>query len=367
MTPIGPLRFLLLSSLLCLPPSQNGDREIRNSLLARDYGRAVTLLGQELERQRGAEEPKHVDRLLFLLANTELVAGKLAEAEKDFHALLSAHPDSRWRNLAEFGLARALAKGHRFQDAAELQQKAIARLLSDERRVELSETYVGLATEALKQDPPDRKGAIAFLDLAIGLELPEAKEREHARKAAALAFEAQDWNEAARRYEALVLRDRSTVFASLHGKPVYDLRLELARSWRRAGRVPEAAACSRTCSAIWPAARPGPATCPASGSSWPGASVCPTAATSWPAASTCSARSSTATPPTPARSRPRRSWPRRRPGSAGSRRRWRPTTCCSSAGARPRDRRSPRPGPTRASGSARSSASTTPPRPGRRT
>ncbi|MAE75802.1 MAG: hypothetical protein CMJ85_02905, partial [Planctomycetes bacterium] len=104
----------------------------------------------------------------------------------------------------------------------------------------LAETYVGLADKALLKEPPAHKEAISFLDLAIGLELPESKAHEFGLRAARLAFKAKDWRNAANRFQGLVKKVRGGVFGQRRGPAAFEDRLWLARAWRRAKKVAQA-------------------------------------------------------------------------------------------------------------------------------
>ncbi|MFQ5507545.1 MAG: tetratricopeptide repeat protein, partial [Planctomycetota bacterium] len=210
------------------------------SLISRDYASAARLLDRELAAALENEQAEGQDRLLFLLANARLLGGDLARAEGDFERLERDYPSSRYRFLASYGKARCRAGASRFQEAADLYRTQVARLLSAERRKRLAEVYTGLAQKALAKDPVDYKGAISFLDLAVGLELPRQKAQELGLRAAKLAFEGKDYKGAVARFRGLVLELRGRVFEPVPGRPAWNERLWLARAWRRAGQIPEA-------------------------------------------------------------------------------------------------------------------------------
>lgn len=233
---------LALLPLLLVVSPQDQLREASLRLIARDYQAAIELLAQELAaREADPETAKkgRADRILFLLAGAQLLHGSLDEAAAGFRRLGTDYPASEYVYLARFGLARGLARSRRFQDAAAVYKSEIARLLSPDRRVRLSETYLGLVEKRLSQDPKDYKGAIQFLDLAVGLELPPQKARELAQRAARLSFEAKDYGQAAKRFEKLVRERRGAVFAATGTArdPAWTERLWLARAWRMSRNI----------------------------------------------------------------------------------------------------------------------------------
>lgn len=241
------LRSLLV--ILVLPfamvasaPPQDDAREAFLSLVARDYGKAIELLASELRAREESADTKvqaSAERALYLLANARLVSGDAAGAAKDFERHRTRFPESRHAALARFGLARAKARGGDWRGAAEAYGAEVRRLLSPERRVRLSESYTGLAQKRLAQQPADLKGAISFLDLAVALELPRKNEIEIRRQAAALAFRAQDWGQAAQRYEHLIKMRRGSGVGVKDGIALED-RLALARAWRRGNQNAQA-------------------------------------------------------------------------------------------------------------------------------
>ena len=235
MSPLGTFRTFVFLPLLLIPASQDGQREARSRLIARDYQGAIQLLDKLVKDKSAESGAKGIDRLRFFLAQAKFLAGKRDEAEKGFRELLEKHPDSSYRSLAQFGLVEALEKVNSFQEAAEIYQKAVTGLLSPERRGVLAEDYLQLVQEALGKQTPDRRAAIGFLDLALSLQLPKKMDLALREQAARLAFESKDWKQAGRRYETLVKQERGEIFGKGNGKLAVDLRFQLARSWARSG------------------------------------------------------------------------------------------------------------------------------------
>ena len=216
---------------------QNQAREAFLSLAARDYGAAIRALEAEYGSQpKDALGGGEAERMLFLLANARLVSGDAAGAARDFEACLDRHAEGRHAVLARFGLARAKAKVGDHRTAADHYAHEVARLLSVERRLGLAATYTGLVDKRLAQEPPDTRAAIAFLDLAVALELPRDKEIELRRQAAELAYRSEDWADAARRAEEIT----KLVGPTVRDPAATRDRISLARAWRRAGKVVEA-------------------------------------------------------------------------------------------------------------------------------
>ena len=234
------LRTAFLLPVLFFSPQQGGLKEARLQLVSRNYEAAIRLLEKEYRSRIQDTEAKGKDRLLFLLANTRFLSGDIAAAEKDFKKLVDEYQDSSYRELASFGLARVFSKAHRFQEASEIYRSQVARLLSPKRRVDLSEAYLSLANKALVKEPVDYRSAISFIDLAVGLELPQERTRELAKRTAKLAFEAKDYAQAARRFAKIVREIRGEIFGKGNGNPAFDDRLWLARSWRLSKQVANA-------------------------------------------------------------------------------------------------------------------------------
>ena len=233
----------------CLPflliPASDDRQEAVLGLITRDYKKAIPLLETELgKREANPDEAidKGADRVRFLLANARLMSGDRAGAQRGFGELARRYPQSSYVTLARYGLAKSLQQQKQFQDAAKIYRSEVGRLLSSERRVRLAETYLELVNKRLKQEPPDRKGAIRFIDLALALELPRENDLGLRRRAATLAYEAKDYKQAAQRFERLVVRLRGKVRGegAAEGEAANAERLWLAKAWRRIGRGGEA-------------------------------------------------------------------------------------------------------------------------------
>ncbi len=232
--------FLLPLALLA-GARQDARRQARLDLLGRDYSRALRHLDRALEEARkDPAKARDRERLLYLRANTLFLAGKTREAAEAFESLRKESPDGVYRRLARFGRARAEAASGNFQEAASVYREEVARLLAPERRLALAEVYLARAREALARTPPDRRTAIVFHDLAVDLELPRKKRFELLRRAARLAFEAGNFQDARRRFEALVNEVRGRIFGKSGEDPAHEDRLFLARCWRRTSAVPSA-------------------------------------------------------------------------------------------------------------------------------
>jgi TolA-binding protein len=116
----------------------------------------------------------------------------------------------------------------------------VARLLGKERRMQLADVYLGLSQKALERDPADQKAALEFLDLAMALQLPEDERLRLLERSAKLAFDMQDWGQAARRYSDLVVARRGKVMGEGNGVAAHAERFWLAQAWRRSGNPVQA-------------------------------------------------------------------------------------------------------------------------------
>jgi hypothetical protein len=74
------LKSLFALFLLAVVPADSY-QQARLSLLGRDYKAAIEQLQQSLRELGDDAKPQVVDRLRFLLANSQLLAGQRAEAE----------------------------------------------------------------------------------------------------------------------------------------------------------------------------------------------------------------------------------------------------------------------------------------------
>jgi len=169
------LLFVLASAIL-------GDALHRGeeALIRRRYGEAVTALQQALAEATPADR----ERVLLLLASAQHLAGDSASAVATYRRLLEDHPASHLRAKARFRLADTLAASGAEGDAAALYREEVERLIGEQRKEEVAETYLGLAEKAMQAAKPDFGRAVTFFDLALDLGLSPAKARATRLRAA---------------------------------------------------------------------------------------------------------------------------------------------------------------------------------------
>jgi hypothetical protein len=104
-----------------------------------------------------------------------LAAGRFGQAEDAFSKLAKDKPTGGYAALARFGTAAAMERSRSFEGAARMYRGEMKRLLRPQRRMEFAKIYLDFADRALGKLPKDWETGVQFLDLALGLGLPEAK------------------------------------------------------------------------------------------------------------------------------------------------------------------------------------------------
>lgn len=168
--------------LLVLLAAVLGDslRRGEEALIRRCYPEAVAALRQALDEATPAER----ERVLLLLASAEHLAGDATQAVATYRRLLDEHPKSYLRAKTRFRLADTLAASGAQSDAAVIYRQEVEHLISEQRKEEVAETYLGLAEKAAQATKPDWGRAVTFYDLAVDLGLSPAKARATRLRAA---------------------------------------------------------------------------------------------------------------------------------------------------------------------------------------
>ncbi len=148
-------------------------RRGEDALIQRRYQDAVV----ELRQAVGEAQPQEKERVLLLLARAQQLAGDGPAAVATYRRLLEEHPASHLRAKARFQLADALSSSGNQRDAAAIYRDEVERLISDQRKEEVAETYLGLAEKASHGEKPEWGRAVTFYDLALDLGLSAQKAR----------------------------------------------------------------------------------------------------------------------------------------------------------------------------------------------
>jgi len=151
--------FMLVLSLPTLAVAAEGDIEditsvestlyvlapapIRDALQDRNYDQAIQRIDAELANDGGDKE-----QLLYLKARALHFAGKYEEAVRVFEEQLKRFPDSKWSRKAQFGIGLAHARRGDYRSAEVAYREQARYLLSLDRKEEVAEIYLNLASVA---------------------------------------------------------------------------------------------------------------------------------------------------------------------------------------------------------------------------
>src|SRR5262249_38299989 len=130
--------------------SLDGLQQGEDALIQRKYREAIPHLQQALADGK----PDQKDRVLLLLGRAQVLAGDLEAGVKTYESLVEQIPGSPLARKARFAAAEAHAQGKRYREAALIYRDEIEKLIGLSRKEEIAATYLGLAEQALQQDPP---------------------------------------------------------------------------------------------------------------------------------------------------------------------------------------------------------------------
>ncbi|MBM3333069.1 tetratricopeptide repeat protein, partial [Candidatus Sumerlaeota bacterium] len=178
------MRTLALLAAVLLPAigyvSYKPDDPLRKVDLAlgdRAYSDAVALLETE-----AAKSPRNEDVLLLKLATAHELNRDFDKAIAALDRLLEKFPKSEWARKARFRKAQVLAAQKQWDKAQAVAGREIRYLVSNDRKMELAETYLNYAQKALKPADPDKKPdyekARVFFEKALDLGITGEKAEE---------------------------------------------------------------------------------------------------------------------------------------------------------------------------------------------
>ncbi len=122
--------------------------EIHQALQDRDFAKAVELIDAALAKPKAP-----ADYLLYQKARAEMELNKYEEALATFLKLEKDHPKSRWFSRSKFGRAEVYQRKRDYRTAGEIYQAEAKRLLSDNRRDELTGIYLEFANRYFEGIP----------------------------------------------------------------------------------------------------------------------------------------------------------------------------------------------------------------------
>ncbi|MCX8037330.1 MAG: tetratricopeptide repeat protein, partial [Candidatus Sumerlaeia bacterium] len=143
----------------------------------RAYGDAVKLLKAEI-----AKNPANEDLLLVKLAAAHELNKDFAQSIETLDRLLKKFPKSEWARKANFRKAQCFAALKQWDKAQALAGGQVRYLVSNERKLELADTYVKYAEAAFKptdaDKKPDYEKARVFYEKALDLGFTGARAEE---------------------------------------------------------------------------------------------------------------------------------------------------------------------------------------------
>ncbi|MEZ5963421.1 MAG: MG2 domain-containing protein [Planctomycetota bacterium] len=198
---LKPFSFVVFL-FLALTAAALGDALHRGeeALIRRRYGDAVVALQQALAEAT----PQDRERVLLLLGSAQHLAGDGAGATTTYRRLVEEAPTGYLRAKARFRLADTLAASGAQRDASVIYREEVERLISEQRKEEVAETYLGLAEKALQATKPDFARAVTFFDLALDLGLSPDKARATRLRAADARLSEGNAQDAIARLQPLV-------------------------------------------------------------------------------------------------------------------------------------------------------------------
>ncbi|MHC2069702.1 tetratricopeptide repeat protein [Bremerella sp. T1] len=140
---------------------------IRDALQDRKYDEAIELIDAQLAKDGGDKE-----QLLYLKGRALHFSGKYEEAVKTFEQQLKRFPDSKWSRKANFAIGLAYARSGNYRLAEEAYREQARYLLSLDRKEEVAEIYLSLATVAFEcgeetKDHKEYTKALQFYQKAL--------------------------------------------------------------------------------------------------------------------------------------------------------------------------------------------------------
>lgn len=151
--------------------------EIRDALQDRSYDQAIQLIDADLAKDGGDKE-----QILYLKGRALHFAGKYEDAVRVFEEQLKRFPDSKWSRKAKFGIGLAHARRGDYRSAEVAYREQARYLLSLDRKEEVAEIYLNLASVAYEcgeetKDNNEYSKALQFYQKALEVG-PKPKTRD---------------------------------------------------------------------------------------------------------------------------------------------------------------------------------------------
>ncbi len=191
----GPFVILFAVVLWAAAVVRLDGRKGEDLLIQRRYEEAAAALAAALTDEQAGPR----DRLLLLLGEARLLAGKPDTAASALEQMLREMPDSELAPAARFLLAKTHERRSDLRAAALVYRGEVERLIGPARKQRVAQVYLDLAQKAQTQDPPDLPRVVAMCDLAVDLGLlPELAARVRLRAARAQLLHGQHQDAAQR-------------------------------------------------------------------------------------------------------------------------------------------------------------------------
>ncbi|MBI1248284.1 tetratricopeptide repeat protein [bacterium] len=206
---------------------------IRDAMQDRKYDEAVQLIDAALAKEGGDKE-----QLMYLKGRAFHFAGRYKDAIRTFEEQLKRFPDSHWSRKAKFGVGVAYVRLGDYR-AAEVAYREQARyLLSLDRKEEVAEIYLSLASVAYecgeeKKDNSEYNKALQFYQKALEVGPKQETQDQINLQIARCQWKLGQQGPAVQVYEKLVkdAKDRSTLLTA---------RYELGDRYQQLGNRPAA-------------------------------------------------------------------------------------------------------------------------------
>jgi len=193
--------------LICLPGAaylgykpDDPLHKIDLTLGDRSYSDAVKLIEDEI-----AKNPKEEDLLLLKLATAHELNKDYNKAIAMLDRVLEKFPKSEWARKAQFRKAQCLAALKRWDKAQELAGGQVRYLVSNDRKIELAETYLKYAETNFRPADPDKKPdyekARVFYEKALDLGITGNRAEEIRYRIGVCHFELGQFDQAVARLE----------------------------------------------------------------------------------------------------------------------------------------------------------------------
>ncbi|WDI39828.1 DUF6340 family protein [Bremerella sp. P1] len=150
---------------------------IRDALQDRNYDEAIQLIDADLAKDGGDKE-----QLLYLKGRALHFAGKYQDAVRVFEEQLKRFPESKWSRKAKFAIGLAHARRGDYRSAEVAYREQARYLLSLDRKEEVAEIYLNLASVAYEcgeetKDNNEYSKALQFYQKALEVG-PKPKTRD---------------------------------------------------------------------------------------------------------------------------------------------------------------------------------------------